>query len=161
VFAAREGDEIVLAARDGAERAPAAHTGSALLGAESHPSATVWVIARRDAAPAEIAAALAGENVRVHACRAEAAALRHAEQAPVPALVLVERDGAIERDLDVCRALRAARPLSGVPVVVIAGAQDGAAEMDAAFAAGASDYLSQPLKPTLLRARVRAWLMRA
>jgi DNA-binding response OmpR family regulator len=29
-----------------------------------------------------------------------------------------------------------------------------------AFAAGATDYLTKPVKPTLVRARVRAWLQR-
>lgn len=29
-----------------------------------------------------------------------------------------------------------------------------------AFRAGATDYLTKPVKPTLVRSRVRAWLLR-
>jgi DNA-binding response OmpR family regulator len=29
-----------------------------------------------------------------------------------------------------------------------------------AFVAGATDYLTKPIKPTLVRSRVRGWLMR-
>jgi DNA-binding response OmpR family regulator len=34
-------------------------------------------------------------------------------------------------------------------------------DLATAFAAGVTDYLTKPIKPTLLRARVRTWLMRA
>jgi DNA-binding response OmpR family regulator len=33
-------------------------------------------------------------------------------------------------------------------------------DLVAAFAAGATDYLTKPVKPTLVRSRVRAWPQR-
>jgi DNA-binding response OmpR family regulator len=33
-------------------------------------------------------------------------------------------------------------------------------DLATAFAAGVTDYLTKPIKPTLLRTRVRAWLLR-
>jgi len=62
----------------------------------------------------------------------------------------------------VCRALRAeADPrLRDVPVVLLT-ALDGAEDTALGFAAGATDYLTKPFKPTLVRTRVRGWLLRA
>ncbi|MBI3326042.1 MAG: response regulator [Nitrospinae bacterium] len=79
-----------------------------------------------------------------------------------PSLILLDwllpgRDG-----LEVCRALRAeADPqLRHVPVVLLTG-QTGAEDIAAGFAAGVTDYLMKPFKPTYVRSRVREWLLRA
>ena len=66
------------------------------------------------------------------------------------------RDG-----LDVCRALRADEDphLRTVPVVLLT-ALTSAEDTAAAFAAGATDYLTKPFEVAHVRARVREWLRR-
>jgi DNA-binding response OmpR family regulator len=78
-----------------------------------------------------------------------------------PSLILLDwrmpgRDG-----LEVCRALRAeADPqLRDVPVVLLT-AQTAAEDLAAGFAAGVSDYLTKPFKPSYVRSRVSGWLLR-
>ena len=64
--------------------------------------------------------------------------------------------------LQVCRALRAdADPrLADVPVVLITGRTD-AADTATGFDAGVTDYLTKPFKPSVLLARLHAWLLRS
>jgi two-component system phosphate regulon response regulator PhoB len=64
--------------------------------------------------------------------------------------------------LQVCRALRAdADPrLAAVPVVLITGRTD-AADTETGFDAGVTDYLTKPFKPSVLLARLHAWLLRS
>jgi len=63
--------------------------------------------------------------------------------------------------LQVCRALRAeADPrLAEIPVVLITGRSD-ATDTAAGFDAGVTDYLTKPFKPSVLLARLHAWLLR-
>jgi DNA-binding response OmpR family regulator len=49
--------------------------------------------------------------------------------------------------------------LRDVPVVLLT-AQTGAEDLAAGFAAGVTDYLTKPFKPTYVRSRVREWLLR-
>jgi len=67
-----------------------------------------------------------------------------------------ERDG-----IEVCRALRAESDprLRDVPVVLLT-ARARAEDTAAGFAAGATDYLTKPFKPTHVRSRVHTWLLR-
>jgi DNA-binding response OmpR family regulator len=64
--------------------------------------------------------------------------------------------------LQVCRALRADPDprLAEVPVVLITGRSD-ATDTAAGFDAGVTDYLTKPFKPSVLLARLHAWLLRA
>jgi DNA-binding response OmpR family regulator len=63
--------------------------------------------------------------------------------------------------LQVCRALRAEKDsrLAEVPVVLITGRSD-AADTATGFDAGVTDYLTKPFKPSVLLARLHAWLLR-
>jgi DNA-binding response OmpR family regulator len=44
--------------------------------------------------------------------------------------------------------------------VVLTGAKLKEADLLEGFKAGATDYLTKPIKPTLVRSRVRGWLLR-
>ncbi|HUG37937.1 MAG TPA: response regulator, partial [Candidatus Limnocylindrales bacterium] len=79
-----------------------------------------------------------------------------------PDLVLLDWSMPGRSGLDVCRALRADPDprLRDVPVVMLT-AQIHAEHTAAGFAAGVSDYVTKPFKPSHIRARVHAWLMRA
>jgi CheY-like chemotaxis protein len=67
------------------------------------------------------------------------------------------RDG-----LEVCRALRADPDphLRQVPVVLLTAHKE-AEDTAAGFAAGVTDYVTKPFKPTHVRSRVHAWLLRS
>jgi DNA-binding response OmpR family regulator len=63
--------------------------------------------------------------------------------------------------MEVTRALRADTDpeLRDVPVVLLTG-QAGAENTAVGFESGVTDYLTKPFKPTHVRTRVRAWLLR-
>jgi DNA-binding response OmpR family regulator len=76
--------------------------------------------------------------------------------------VLLDRGLSGLDGLGVCRALRG-EPASGlpeVPIILLGEEKASESELLAAFAAGATDYVPGPVKATLLRSRVRAWLLR-
>jgi ribonuclease BN (tRNA processing enzyme) len=50
--------------------------------------------------------------------------------------------------------------LHDLPIVILTGGKLKEADVIEAFAAGATDYLTKPIKPTLIRSRVRTWLSR-
>ncbi|MEE8291023.1 MAG: DNA-binding response regulator, partial [Candidatus Tectomicrobia bacterium] len=62
----------------------------------------------------------------------------------------------------VCRMLRAeADPLlCDMPIVMLTGEKLQETDLVEAFAAGVTDYLTKPIKPTFLRACIRSWLLR-
>ena len=70
--------------------------------------------------------------------------------------IMPKRDG-----LSVCRALRADPDprLADVPVILITDRAD-ATDTATGFAAGVTDYLTKPFKPSHLLARLEAWLLR-
>jgi len=159
VFAAREGAVIELAARPGC-RAPApAERRSALLPVEAGRVPTVMLLGTHPDLLRSIRAALEAERLRVVHCPDATAALRMARAEP-PSLFIIGDGDSSERELDVCRAVREDSRLAEVPVLMLTDARHDAEEMASAFRAGASDCLVHPLKPTLLRARVRTWLLR-
>jgi DNA-binding response OmpR family regulator len=108
-----------------------------------------------------LAATLESEGVRVLTAQDGDGALRAARAEP-PTLVVLDmhlpgRDG-----LEVCRALRADRDprLADLPVLMLTGEKLEETDLVEAFVAGATDYLTKPIKPTLVRSRVRGWLLR-
>jgi phosphoribosyl 1,2-cyclic phosphodiesterase/ActR/RegA family two-component response regulator len=87
-------------------------------------------------------------------------ALRMA-RAERPALILLDSHLPRLEGVDVVRALRADSDphFRTVPVVLMA-AKAGPDNTAPGFAAGVTDYLLKPFAPALVRARVRAWLLR-
>ena len=79
-----------------------------------------------------------------------------------PDLLLLDWNMSGRDGLEVCRALRAESDprLRNVPVVLLT-AQVGAEATAAGFAAGVTDYVTKPFKPTHIRSRVHAWLQRS
>jgi len=76
-------------------------------------------------------------------------------------LLLLEWNMPGKDGLQVCRALRAEVDpgLREVPVVLLTG-QSQAEHTAAGFAAGVTDYVTKPFKPSHVVARVHAWLLR-
>lgn len=79
-----------------------------------------------------------------------------------PDLLLLDWNMPGRNGLEVCRALRADPDahLRQVPVVLLTAYQE-ADDTAAGFAAGVTDYVTKPFKPTHVRARVHAWLVRS
>jgi DNA-binding response OmpR family regulator len=91
----------------------------------------------------------------------EASVLRLAHQEE-PALILLDTALPGHDGLTVCRTLRAETEpwLRDMPIVLLTEEKRTEKDLIEAFAAGATDYLAGPIKPTLIRSRVRAWLLR-
>jgi CheY-like chemotaxis protein/phosphoribosyl 1,2-cyclic phosphodiesterase len=79
-----------------------------------------------------------------------------------PALILLDWMMPGRTGLEVCRALRAEADLQlcQVPVVLLTSRAEEE-DIAAGFAAGATDYLTKPSKPSYVRSRVRSWLLRS
>jgi CheY-like chemotaxis protein len=162
VFAAAEGLVIELGAVETAataapEPAAAADSAPALPG---RVTATILIVDDELEILQLLRATLEPEGLRLLSARDGDAALSIA-RAERPDLVLLDwkipgRDG-----LSVCRALRAESDprLRDVPVILLTGRTE-ADDTAEGFAAGVSDYVTKPFKPTHVRARVHAWLLR-
>ncbi len=159
VFAAAEGE--VLELRGDQPRGAVRGQPSALLSAASRPPGTVLVVEDDPDMVALLEAALRPEGVRLlHAGDGESALkLAHQER---PSLILLDlmlpaRDG-----MEVCRTLRADPDpaMADVPILMLTGTKLKENDLVEAFLAGATDYLLKPVKPTLVRSRVRGWLLR-
>ena len=162
VFAAAEGNELEL--RAAWLDSPPLHlpSGSALLEPAALSARTVLLAEDDPEVARRLAAVLRGDGLRLVHVTELGAALDAARLAP-PSLLLL--DLAVPRTelLAACRQLRgAADPrLREIPVLLVAGSAPTEREVREAFEAGATDYLARPVKATLLRSRIRGWLMRA
>jgi CheY-like chemotaxis protein/phosphoribosyl 1,2-cyclic phosphodiesterase len=78
-----------------------------------------------------------------------------------PALVLLDWMMPGRTGLEVCRTIRAEADLQlrQVPVVLLTSRAEEE-DIAAGFAAGATDYLTKPFRPSHVRSRVRSWLLR-
>ena len=161
VLAAAEGLALPLG---GAAAAIARDDGaaSALL-SPAVPTARTVLLAGDDAGLQDrVAAALAQDGLRVVRAGGLSEALAALHAAP-PSLLLLDLDVPRRELLAACRTVRAASDprLRALPVLLVGSAVPGEREVREAFEAGATDYLARPLKPTLLRSRIRGWLLRS
>jgi two-component system alkaline phosphatase synthesis response regulator PhoP len=76
-----------------------------------------------------------------------------------PDLVLLDLQLPRLDGLMVCRQIRAEPGLTEVPVIILSGSGSEEAMADG-FAEGATDYITKPFAPTMVRTRVRSWLLR-
>ncbi|HEY2991996.1 MAG TPA: response regulator [Methylomirabilota bacterium] len=159
IFAAAEGQYLVVV-RPGAERAASTGGARATADGASSPEATILVADDDPDVMAVLLDTLEPEGFRVLSADNGDAALAIARTEHPDVIVLdwmmPGKDG-----LQVCRELRAdADPrLAEVPVVLITGRSD-ATDTAAGFDAGVTDYLTKPFKPSVLLARLHAWLLR-
>ena len=97
------------------------------------------------------------DRYRVKVANNGAKALRVAQASPAPDLILLdimmpEMDG-----YEVCRQLKANPQTCGIPVIFLTAKSEVAAEQ-LGFDLGAADYITKPISPPILLARVRAQL---
>lgn len=164
VFAAAEGQELELVGDRPAaelERELLASGPSALHTEFSAEPATVLVVEDDPGMVALLREALAPEQVRVIEAHDGETALKRAREEH-PTLLLLDLNIPRPDGLEVCRRLRAdASPsLRHVPILVLTGMAHAEVSIEETFLAGATDYLTKPIKPALVRSRVRGWLLR-
>jgi two-component system, OmpR family, alkaline phosphatase synthesis response regulator PhoP len=161
VFAAAEGQVIELGTDRTLPLPALAPHASALL-ARSPKAASIVLIVDDDPDMVRLLeATLGAEGVRVLTAPNGHAALTLAREMD-PSLILLDMNLPELDGLAVCRILRAEPDsrLHDIPIVILTGEKLKETDVIEAFAAGATDYLTKPIKPTLVRSRVRAWLSR-
>lgn len=80
-----------------------------------------------------------------------------ADHSPAPAAVDLVLLATTAGSLEACRRIRAAEPYADLPVILVTDTSD-LEDVQAVFSAGATDYLTKPLKKGELLARVRSAL---
>jgi CheY-like chemotaxis protein len=160
VFGAAEGHWVELGTESASFR-PAARRSSALLSSEPRDAAKVLIVDDDPDMLELLCAALDEENVRLFSARDGEEALRIA-RAERPTLMVLDLHLPRLDGLAVCRELRSDQDprLRDLPILVLTGTRLDEGNVVEAFSAGATDFLSKPIKPTLLRSRVRGWLLR-
>jgi len=161
IFAAAEGQYLVVV-RPGAETPSLAGSGRPTADdpMTSSPEATILVADDDPDVMAVLLDTLEPEGFRVLSANNGDAALAIARTEHPDVIVLDWMMPGLD-GLQVCRALRADPDsrLAEVPVVLITGRSD-ATDTAAGFDAGVTDYLTKPFKPSVLLARLHAWLLR-
>jgi CheY-like chemotaxis protein len=161
VCAAAEGQIIELTPGPPRPRPAIAPEASALRSLSSQEVGSVLIVDDDPDMVFLLETALRAEGVHVLTATSGEAALTRAHQER-PRLILLDMHLPGLDGLAVCRALRAEPDprLCDVPIVMLTGVKLHEVDLVEAFAAGATDYLTKPVKPTLVRSRVRAWLQR-
>jgi CheY-like chemotaxis protein/phosphoribosyl 1,2-cyclic phosphodiesterase len=161
IFAAAEGQAIELSREPSDHRPPSAARASALLSQTSLAASTVLIVDDDPVITRLLQSALQDEGVQVLTASDGESALQLVHQRR-PALILLDMILPGINGLEVCRALRAESDayLCDLPIVMLTGVVPQERDLVEAFAAGVTDYLVKPVKPTLIRSRVRAWLLR-
>jgi putative two-component system response regulator len=79
-----------------------------------------------------------------------------------PSLVLLDMQLPDVDGKMVCKTLRDETDpgLRDIPILILTGLKLTEADLIEAFVAGATEYLTKPIKPTMVRSRVRGWLLR-
>ena len=161
VFAAAEGQVLELVGSARRRREPVEPGRSALL-SRAGGNGTVLIVEDDADMRRLLVATLDMEGVRVVTAEDGDDALVKARRER-PTLVLMDMNLPRRDGMDVCRQLRAEPDLRlrHVPILILTGEKLEETDLVEAFEAGAFDYLTkQGLKPTLVRSRVRQWLLR-
>jgi CheY-like chemotaxis protein len=164
IIAAAEGQWLALSAPTVAPATAASRTQPLRVGDASRTVGTLGTVLIVDDDPDVVGlltAALRPEGFRLLSAGdgETGLALARAER---PALILLDWMMPGRTGLEVCRALRAEADLQlrQAPVVLLTSRAERE-DIAAGFAAGATDYLTKPFKPSYVRSRVRGWLLRS
>ncbi len=160
VFGAAEGWSIEL--RGEAKLEDVSGRPSALLSRRSQEAFSVLLVEDDPDMRRLLALTLESDGIQVSVADDGERALEVARRER-PSLVLLDMQLPGMHGLEVCRALRADPDprFCDVPVVMLTGERLKERDLQEAFEAGATDYLTKPIKPTLVRSRVRGWLLRS
>ncbi len=134
---------------------------SALLSLSPRRAATVLIVDDDPDMVLLLETTLRADGIRVLAATDGDVALASAREHR-PTLILLDLELPSRHGLEVCRAIRAESDprIRNTPILVLTGLKLEETDIVEAFTAGATDYLTKPIKPTLVRSRVRGWLLR-
>ena len=134
---------------------------SALLSVSPRRAATVLIVDDDPDMVLLLETTLLADGIRVLTETDGEAALESA-RANLPTLILLDLELPGRHGLDVCKSIRHESDprLRDTPILVLTGLKRKETDIVEAFTAGATDYLTKPIKPTLVRSRVRGWLLR-
>lgn len=160
VFAAAEGQVVQLAATAASEAGPATRAAVVRPAGESPSAPTILLVDDDPDILRLLTLTLRSEGFRLLTASDGETALAMARRES-PDLVLLDRNLPGRDGLALCQALRAEPDLRlrDVPIVLLTGEAEPE-DTASGFAAGATDYVIKPFKPTHVRARVQAWLLR-
>jgi CheY-like chemotaxis protein len=161
IFAATEGQVIELSRAAGGVPLSSSPKASALLAQAISEPSTVLIVDDDPVIARLLQITLQDEGVQVLTANDGESALQLVRQRR-PALMLLDMILPGMNGLEVCRALRAESDphLYDLPIIMLTGTMLQERDLVEAFASGVTDYLAKPFKPTLIRSRVRAWLLR-
>lgn len=120
------------------------------------PRTRVLVVADKPPG-SEALAALPEETCQVRVAGSGEQALQLAAEVPGPDLILLDWQLRDTTGPEVCRTLKATPLTAAIPIIFLAGNDNGGDEV-AAFEAGAADYLHKPLDTPVAVARIRMHL---
>ncbi len=120
------------------------------------PASTILIV---DDEPVNLAVLnqLLAPEFRVLACRTGAQALKSATGQPAPDLVLLDVMMPGMDGYEVLRHLRGSATTRDIPVIFVT-ALDGSMDEERGLSLGAVDYITKPVKPAIVKARVNAHL---
>jgi CheY-like chemotaxis protein len=161
IAAASEGLEIDLVGDASARRTPLGSASSALLPVSGRDPATVLIVDDDPDMILLLEATLRADGIRVLKAGDAEKALQVAREAR-PTLMILDMKLPDSDGMNVCRTLRTEIDpvLRDIPILILTGRKLTEEDLIEAFVAGATDYLTKPIKPTLVRSRVRGWLLR-
>lgn len=84
-------------------------------------------------------------------------AIRLASSTDIPALILLSSTIPTVDMYEVCKSLKAAETTKDIPIIILSGPTAGDTEAKG-FELGAADYITQPFKRSVVRARIRTHL---
>ncbi len=84
-------------------------------------------------------------------------ALALAQNDPVPDLILLDVDMPDMDGFEVCRRLKGSAVTADIPILFVTGMDDDISE-EKGLSLGAVDYITKPIKPPIVSARVRVHL---
>jgi CheY-like chemotaxis protein len=160
VEAAKEGAIIDLLG-DGEQPVSSASDASALLSVAPRRASTVLIVDDDPDMVLLLETTLRADGIRVLSATDGDTAVEIA-RAERPTLILLDMQLPGRNGMEVCRTLRDEEDprLRNVPILVLTGLKLKETDLVDAFLAGATDFLTKPIKPTLVRSRVRGWLLR-
>ncbi len=161
IEAAAEGMLVELSGDARARRGSLPRDASALLPVSGRGPATVLIVDDDPDMVLLLETTLRADGIRVITAHDGETALKQIREKR-PSLVLLDMQLPGVDGMSVCRILRAeTNPgLRDIPILILTGLKLTEEDLIDAFVAGATDYLTKPIKPTLVRSRVRGWLLR-
>jgi len=134
---------------------------SALLSASGRRPASVLIVDGDPERVTLLETTLRDDGIRVITAQDGESALKRVREKR-PSLVLLDMQLPNVDGVKVCKALRDETDpeLRDIPVLVLGGPKMTEADLIDAFVSGATDYFTEPIKPTVVRSRVRGWLLR-